>query len=420
MWIILGVLLSLPLLALESLEVIRNVKIIRILPDNIIVLNRGLEDGIIRNDHAKISHDSSGYNARALCLRTSQDLSYWKLYRIPHSESFSLDNVYNLVGISDKEIPLEKSRLRDEIQNITSLEGATKSKAEISDPLMIRRDLPEKLTERDLIESITPERRKLFIEKTFNRDQLERDLQSYRVSVFASPFARQSINEGESLRYGFRGGNIASKYRLLTQFEQQRTKLKDTLTGDSVSTSSTSAQAQFIVHQLTPSYSTLSLINYSSLNFSRLGTPRDHWQFGLIGFTWHLYQSKSWEFMDLSYIPLYDQRTTDVINSGGARSLIKTSGLRHGFRLALKTRINEKVAFENLLWVRPFQELSNWGIKTDDLNLINDLKLVFTITNDFFLDYNLVYMKDKLWRSLNNLPESNIINSVNLRYDFDL
>ena len=265
-----------------------------------------------------------------------------------------------------------------------------------------------------------PEKRKLFIEQAINRDQLKRDLQDYRISLYASPFTRQSINEGESLRYGFRGGNFASKYRLLTQFEQQKTKLKDPLTKEEVETKGTNAQVQFVIHRLSNAISSLSLVHYNAQSFSKLGTPDSHWQVGPIGFTWHLYESKNWEYMDLSYIPLYDIRKTDTVNADGSTGETEESGLRHGFRFALKTRINERVAFENLLWVRPFQDLASWEIKGDDLNLVNDMKLIFSLTDNLFFDYNFVYQKDKLWKTLSDLPETNTINSLNVRYDFDL
>lgn len=419
MWIILGVLLSFSALALEPFEKLKNVKILRVLPDNVVMLNRGIEDGVMRNDHAKISNDTEGYSSRAICLKVSSDLSYWRIYRVPNAEAFSLDYIYTLSGMADKEIPFPPAKWRDGEQEIAGLEKK-KVRDPGPDPFKVQSDLPERLTERDLIQTVGPERRKLFIEQTLNRDQLQRDLNNYRVSVYASPFTRQSINEGESLRYGFRGGNLASKYRLLTQFEQQQTKLKDPLTKESVSTRSTTGQAQFVIHHLTPSTSSLSLINYNSQRFSRLATPKAHWQIGPIGFTWHLYESKTWEYMDLSYVPLYDMRTTDIIQPDGSIKAEKVNGLRHGFRYSMKTRINEKVAFENLLWVRPYQDIASWKIEGDNLNLIADFKLIFSLTDNLFFDYNLVYQKDKLWKTLSGLPESNTINSLNVRYDFDI
>lgn len=417
MWIILGMFFSYSAFALEPFEKLGGVKILRALPGNIVLLNRGLEDGLQRNDHIKISSETQGFSSRGICLKTSNESSYWKLYRVPYSEAFSQDMTYTISGLADREIPLPQANLRDIEHDIP---GPKKKVAAGPDPFAVKRDLPEKLTERDLLEATGPERRQLFIEQTLNRDQLRRDLEDYRISLYASPFVRQSINQGESLRYGFRGGNIASKYRLLTQFEQQQSKLRDPVTKDTVSTRSTSGQVQFVVHRLSPSLSSLTLANYNSYRFSKFATPKSHWQFGPIGFTWHLFENRTWEYFDLSYVPLYDIRETEVPRLNRDPDIDRQTGFRHGFRLATKTRINERVAFENLLWVRPHQNLATWEVDTRDLNLVNDLKLIFNLTEKLFFDYNLVYQKDKLWKTLSGLPESNVINSLNVRYDIDL
>ena len=123
--------------------------------------------------------------------------------------------------------------------------------------------------------------------------------------------------------------------------------------------------------------------------------------------------------MDLSYIPLYDVRTTDVTTNGRVHE-DKRHGIRHGFRWALRTKFNDRVAIENLLWVKPFHSIGRLDIVGDDLNLSNDLKVVFNLAENFFFDYNFVYQRDKLWRTLNDLPETNTINSINLRYDWDI
>lgn len=420
MWIILGFFISVQVFALDATERLKGVKILRVLEKNVILINRGLEDGILTNDHAKLSQEAEGYSARAICIQARADMSYWKLYRIPYAETISRDLEYVLVGMADREIPFPQAALRDRKVDFSDPEENKKEEAPSKDPFLVKSDMPEKLTERDLIETVGPEKQKLFMEKALNRDQLRRDLDNYRVSVYASPFTRQSINSGESFRYGIRGGNVASRYRLQTQFEQQQSRMQDPLTKEEVSTRSTSGQAQFVIHHLNDGMSSLSVLHYQSTRFSELGTPKSHWQFGPVGFTWHMFENKSWEYFDLSYVPLYDIRTTDVIASNGSTSEEKVNGLRHGFRLAMKTKINERVAFENLLWVRPYQDLASWKIEGDNLNLSNDLKLIFNLADNLFFDYNLVYQKDKLWKTLSKLPESNTINSLNLRYDFDI
>lgn len=417
MWILFIILTSLSAWALEPFEQIKNVKILKSLSHNVVMIDRGLEDGLERNDHIKFSSEVEGYTSRAICLKSKATTSFWRIYRVPNEKAFSMDYSYTISGLADKEIPMPQATWKDQIEEFAS--DAPKA-APTPDPFKVKRDLPEKLTERDLIETVGPEKRKLHIEQVLDQDRLTKDLKDYKASFYASPFTRQSINEGESLRYGFRGGNVASKYRLMTQFEQQQTKLKDPVTKESVSTRGTSGQAQFVIHQITPSVSSLSLVNYNSTRFSSYATPKSHWQIGPMGYTWHLYDSKSWEYIDLSYIPLYDMRTTEVVSSIGGTKLDKASGLRHGFRFAMKSRINERMWFENLLWVRPYQDLATKRVDTQNLNLVNDLKLIFNMAGNFFFDYNLIYQKDRLWKTLNDLPETNVINSINLRYDFDL
>lgn len=415
MWILFALIVSLPALALEAYDKLPDIRIIRTLPGNVIQINRGLEDGISKDDHGKFLAADGNFGARGLCLRSRFESSYWKLYRVPYSEVFSKDNAYTLVGIDRYEIPPRISRLRDETYRFEE----TKREAG-PNPFDVKPDLPQRLTQRDLIETVTPEKRKLFIEEAINRGQIERDLSEYHLSFYASPFMRQSINDGESLRFGFRGANVASKYRLLTQFEQQQSKLQDPLTKETVSTRSTNAQAQFVIHRITNDLSSLTLLNFNSARFSRLATPKAHWQFGLIGATWHILETGTWEYFDLSYIPLYDYRQSETLDASNEVEVVKKSGVRHGFRVAARAKINERVSFENVLWVKPFQDLTDWGVDADDLNLSNDLKLIMSLTDKLFLDYNLVYQRDKIWATLSNLPESNTINSVNLRYDVDL
>jgi hypothetical protein len=418
MWIILGILISFSAFAFDTNESISNVKILKALSGNIVLLNRGLEDGLTRNDHIKISNEVTGFSSRAICLKAKASTSYWRLYRLPLASAFSKDYGYTIVGISDREIPYPQDKLRDVEQEIRDFE---KKPGPGTDPFQVRRDLPERLSERDLLESVGPEKRRLQVEHILDQDRMERDLTDYRFSVYASPFTRQSINEAETMRYGFRGGNIGSKYRLLTQFEQQQTKLKDPVTKQSISTRGTQGQIQFVIHKLSKNFSSLSMINYNSQRFSQYATPKYHYQVGPIGFTYHMYDSKTWEYIDLSYIPLYDMRVTEVQNGNrsGYKNVTQT-GLRHGLRLGMKTKINERVSVENMLWIRPYQKLPSIGIESDNLNLVEDFKLIFNISGSFFMDYNLIFQKDKLWRTLSGLPENNTINSINFRYDFDV
>lgn len=412
MWIILGFLFTIAQsYALSPGEKVPNTQIIRILNDNIIQLNRGFADGLTVKSHVMITHESEGFISRALCLKSTADTSYWRVYRIPNAEALSSDLNYTLVGIDYREIPHDV-----ETKKAPVIPAAVKKKEDSK----VNYDLPERVTEHDLIRATTPQRRKLFIEKAIDKDQIKRDLSNYRLSFYASPFAKQSINEAESIRVGVRGENISRKYKLITQLEHQQSKIKDPVSNESVSTKNTQGKIEFVVKDLTKTISSLSLLQYNSMFFSKLGTPDAHWLVGPIGLTWKLYESDTWSNIDLSYIPLLDMRTTDMIDANQVVSQEKKSGLRHGFRLNMRAKINERVHLDNSLWVRPFHDLTTWELEGSNLLLNNDLKLSFSLTEKLFFDYNLIYMKDELWKKISGLKDTNIINSINVRYDLDL
>lgn len=412
MWIILvTILLTIKTaLALAPGERLANAQILRILPDNIIQINRGFEDGLTVRSHVMLTHSSEGFISRALCIKASASTSYWRVYRVPNAEALSLDLNYTLIGIDHREVPQEVEK-----RKVPKIEEAKVKKTRV-----VKNDLPERITEKDLLQITTPQRRKLFVEKNLNQDQLKRDLSQFRLSFYASPFAKQSINEAQSLRAGIRGENVSKKYKLITWLEHQQSKIEDPLTQESVSTKTTQGEAQFIIKDVTKNISTLSLLHYNSMFFSKLGTPDSHWLVGPIGLTWKIYESDTWSNVDFSYIPLFDMRTTDVIDPNGSTKKKKETGFRHGFRLNMKAKINERVHFENSLLVRPFQDLTSWEIDSQDLLISNDLKLSFSLTDKLFFDYNLIYMKDHIWKKISGLDDTNIINALNVRYDVDL
>src|SRR5690606_8613269 len=121
-----------------------NAQILKVLPDNIVMLNRGLEDGLVRNDHVMLTTDAEGYTARAICVRSHASTSYWRLYRIPNAKAVSLDYSYTLTSLDDSEIPFPEAKLRS--TRIAIPETEKKKKDPGPDPFEIQRDLPEKLT----------------------------------------------------------------------------------------------------------------------------------------------------------------------------------------------------------------------------------------------------------------------------------
>ena len=130
--------LSLPAFAIDPLETLSNIRIKEVLPDNIVLLTRGTEDGIHKGDHARLVN-LEGYAARAVCLSSHLERSYWKLYRIVSAETISKDFVYKMIGMNLSEIPQSMLGLKDEIF-VSPIKDVDETK-----PATIKNDLPEKL-----------------------------------------------------------------------------------------------------------------------------------------------------------------------------------------------------------------------------------------------------------------------------------
>ena len=74
-----------------------------------VLLNRGLEDGLIVGDHAKIFL-TSGVIARAVAVKASPRRSVWSIYRLVSPDQIVVDKVVNIKGTSPLNITSDPSR----------------------------------------------------------------------------------------------------------------------------------------------------------------------------------------------------------------------------------------------------------------------------------------------------------------------
>ncbi len=76
--------------------------VIKVYPENIVALSRGVEDGVDFHDHIKISRDSL-FVARAVCIKTLPKVSFWKVYRTTKG-AIQASNQYKITGIPLSEV----------------------------------------------------------------------------------------------------------------------------------------------------------------------------------------------------------------------------------------------------------------------------------------------------------------------------
>ncbi len=84
-----------------------------------ILINRGVEDGIAQNDHAKF-YVSSGVVARGVCIKLSPTRSVWSLYRLVNADFIRDEQVMKLKVTPAVKITKDESRMLVEDDTATN------------------------------------------------------------------------------------------------------------------------------------------------------------------------------------------------------------------------------------------------------------------------------------------------------------
>ena len=71
--------------------------VLKVYPENIVALNRGIEDGVKLSDHIKITTENI-FVARAVSVKTLPKVSFWKVYRTTKG-SIQMAQQYKLTSI---------------------------------------------------------------------------------------------------------------------------------------------------------------------------------------------------------------------------------------------------------------------------------------------------------------------------------
>ena len=112
---LLTILFTSTIFAIDSSDILK-VSIIKHYDKNVLVINRGLEDGIYKADHIKLTNQE-GYIARAICIKASMLISHWKVYRVVRPELMSYDSVYTLSSMNQSEIPRDLRAFQKKLFN---------------------------------------------------------------------------------------------------------------------------------------------------------------------------------------------------------------------------------------------------------------------------------------------------------------
>lgn len=409
--------------ALDSVDQLQT-RILKLYDKNIIVLNRGLEDGIEINDHIKIT-DQNGFIARGLCIKRGVKSSHFKIYRVTNPQLVSKDVEYLLLSINQSQIPKDIEENYKNVDFSSNFEDWSEKDLEKQLKLQQKRfasfDFPKDTSDDSIFKKSKKSKTDQFIAKNFDSSLLTKDFKKFYFDIFASPFATESLNNQSEMNLGLSAYNRGDKYDYSFNYSSFERKSVDPFTKDQVERERTEYQLSFEIKDIAQDWSFINMYRYENSKYSDIGNPRSHTQLGLFGFKYKLKNNSPNDFADITYQFFLDQRQDDVFITG-VKDPQNFSLIRHGLRLRLKGFINDKKTwmYFNELWWQPAMDSATKTFNFDDNDTFNRLRVSLMAASNFYIDFENHYSSDINQQKLYGLDAIVITNIINFRYQFKL
>ena len=416
-------LISTHALALESTDVM-DTQILKAYDFNVLVVNRGLEDGIFRNDHIKLTNDN-GFIARGICIKSTLLVSHFRIYRVTRPELVSKDDIYKLRSINQSRIPRDIASLKkvDFSEFFNEWDDERKLKElRLQDNRIAKYDLPD-----DVVNTVSyQDKRKtgfqLFVEDNFEDEDLRRDLSDTYFEVFVSPYTFESLYEQEQSNYGGRIYNFGTKYRYSLAYIERNRRIVDPITvSNQYETKSLYYRLDFQINRISDNWSLVSFAQFDQEKFGRIYYPHKWYRVAPLGFRYHIWEDNPKDdFFHISYSPAVDTIEYNDLTDLTSDSLTEREGFRHTFWAQLRSPVTENFNTHFNLYYAPYAESFgseiNWGDNMLDVSTTFSYKL----EERFFLEFSLQYLRDELRAEVYNMREDNSLNTIRLRYEVAL
>jgi hypothetical protein len=410
---------------LEINDRLSQISVIKHYKGNIVVLNRGLEDAINKYDHIKLTN-TNGYIARAICVKASMMLSYWKVYRVVNPELLSYDASYTLKSMLQSELPPHikayVEKLAAKINDSEYFDNKIKDE-DLNKQIKLQQD---RIVKFDLVNDMKDEPYKkdlptdseLFLNKNFDSKMLAKDLSTTKIRLFASPIRFQSEDQERSSNYGAVVSNDGTKYGFDTFIQKTDEKTVNNFTKETVESSETLSRTNFTINNISDNFSYFAHVYYNSRSEGDINYPESLLQVGFLGFMYHGENDPKKRQFDIGYTPLLDYLTTDI--QYPEEESLKENNLRHGLRIRASIPMTEKLSLKSLFWYKPLMDLGKFEMDWEDNKTYWKTSLRYSLSDDFFVSYDYEYINDIRRKREFKRDEVNTINTLNLNYTISL
>jgi hypothetical protein len=385
---------------------------------NILVLNRGLEDSILKKDHIKLT-SPDGFIARGVCLKATMQTSHWKIYRVTRPELVSKDSSYTLRSINQSLMPndiIKYSRVDftkylnkygdKDVNKILKLQKERIAKYDLPTSTgAIKQERAESLTGFDKM-----------LESNFSNSELARDLSRSYVEIYADPLSWESREDKAEYVFGVGIYNYGQRYQYSFHMDESQLKYPAYIER------STHYDLELVIKRYSENISIVSRFDYDSENINGIHYPARRQQVGLFGLRYHVWENNQHtDFMDITYIPTYDfLEYADKTEYTNDTSLKTNQGVRHVFTVRAKTMLTDNIGWNNELIWKPQSDFQAAANKSSDTQPYFNSNISYFMSEDFSIAYDVTYESDKIYEEVFDVPAENISSQVQIRYTFKL
>lgn len=414
-----------------------DVQIIKVYDKNVLVLNRGLEDGIVKNDHIKLT-TPDGFIARGVCIKEGMMSSHWKIYRVVRPELVSKDTIYHLNSMNQSEIPEDIQELYTNVD--FSREYKDWDEKDLNEQLRLQQkrfaeyDFPKSTEGVDLYPENHMSKAEYLLHRHFNRKKFMKDLKTLNFNVFASPYSTNTLENQKSANYGFNAKNEGEKYDITANYLDEYQKIADPVNRKSIIRARNILNAEVEIKDFDFDWGYLTYVQYDNARYGNIYTPRTHVKFAPFGMRYEITPMKGISYSDLSYFVFYDYRVDDKLTikekfdpakggnvfDGYDVDETRSTRIRHGIRWRWQGKFNDYIVYSNELWYQPSMSISNWNFDFQDVDMTNTFRFSFLLNDNLYLDLENIYRYDVLMKDYYGVDPSYMANVIHFRYSFNI
>ena len=413
-------LFSFKVFSLESTDILKT-KILKIYNKNILILDRGVEDSVVKGDHIRLTAPN-GFIARGICVKTSLRMSHWKIYRVVRPELVSKDTKYTLKSINQSGIP-------DDIVKYSKVDFSKKyndikekdfdKQLKMQEDRIAKYDLPESV---NLTKAFKQKKDKgLFdkiVEKTLDSKQAIIDISTTYGNIFASPMSFQTRYKQNEVHYGANIYNVGQKYRYKIQAIEYKKRIYDEASGQEYNVNSSKYDFELQINRVTEDLSFISEARYHQEKLGQIYFPYSHTQVGVLGLRYHFWEEnpKS-NFVDISYTPVFESFEYTKADLSGIDG---RQGIRHKFLFRIYSDMSSTVHNKTILSYSPFSDLASFEPDYSDSDINISTEFSYKMSKQFFLDYKAEYLQEDFRNEVYGTRANNTIQTIKFRYEFSL